>query len=341
MACSEDVSDLILNAYPPGERDRALAFLCGVFGFPSPPDNLAPAVLDWKCFAAHPFDPDSRGYFMLRRDEPASHGILVPGRLLLPGGSACRTAVVIDWASSRTAAGAGILLYRALEKKTDILFGIGGSEDSRRVLPRMGFQAAAPLGIFRAPVRPWRQTGRGWRHWARCGRDWARRLTTPRAAVPAGWTWRRVSSFSGLPALPLPHPDAGSAVFERDALFLDYLLACPAATMSGWLFEKDGRPVGWAVLARRERICRVADAWVDEPELWAGLHTAVLGAAATDPEVATVEAAALPAPRRRALVSAGFFLLHDLPVFLRDPAGRLAGQDPALSLAENDAFYLG
>jgi hypothetical protein len=292
-------------------------------------------VLRWKCFAPHPFWDGSRGYALRYRGEIAAFGCLVPCRFLTGSGTVA-SCNVIDWAASKAVPGAGIMLYRHIQGLTGTMINIGGTEDARHVLPKIGFQARAEIRHYTRVLRPgrhFRQTGfRDWKSPLRLGRDYRELAHRPLA----GLTARRVQSFDGVAVEVLPDPSVTrQVVCARTPESLGYFLACPAARMEAYLLDRDGAPVGYFLLSRVQHECRIADLWIRSTERrdWDAAYGAATAAAGQDTHTTAVSAAAwMPPPAYRRT--------HSEPVFVLDPDGLLGGRnDLAVTFLENDAFY--
>jgi hypothetical protein len=311
-----------------------------VFGVSERHPMFQPAVMRWKCFAPHPFWEGSRGYTLRYKGAIAAFGCVVPCRFLT--GSATVTGCdVIDWAASKMVPGAGLMLYRHIQGIAGTMMNIGGTEDARNVLPRIGFQVRAELRRFTRVLRPWRhmrQAGtRDWKTPLRLARDYRE---MGRGFPGASLTVRRVGSFAGVGAGAFPDPSVtGQVVCARTPESLVYFLACPAASMEAYLFDGPG---GYFVLSRAGHQCRIADLWIRsaEPQAWAQAYAAATAAAAADPNTTEVTAAASQPPQMEALRQTGYRRTHAEPVFVFDPGARL-GERTGLSVGfvENDAFY--
>jgi hypothetical protein len=301
-------------------------------------------VLRWKCFVPHPFWEGSRGYILRHKGAIAAFGCVVPCRFLTATGSV-PSCDVIDWAASRAVPGAGAMLYRYIQRLAGTMINIGGSEEARAVLPRMGFDLRQHRYTYSRVLRPWR-------HFAAGSKDWKAPLSLARAygrlafpirAAVRTLTMRRVDSFQGIAAEIFFDPaNTGQVIRARTPQLLDYFLACPAARMEGWLLEQAGRPAGYMVLSHVGRECRIADLALQsaEAELWTGAYTAATLAALRDPSTTQITAAASLPLQLAALRRAGYRRIASEPIFVLDPGGLLHGSSElALSLAENDAFY--
>jgi hypothetical protein len=300
-------------------------------------------VLDWKCCAPHPFWEGGRGYALRYKGELAAFGCLVPCRFLT-GAATVTSCCVIDWAATKTVPGAGVMLYREIQQLTGAMINIGGTEDARAVLPRMGFRAAQQVDIYTRVLRPWQhfhQTPtRDWKSPLRLARDY-RELARP--ARTTSLTLRRLDRFDHSHAALMPDPAVtGAVVCARTPELLNYCLACPAAKMEAWLFERDRAPIGYCLLSRVGRQCRIADLWIrsSDQRAWSEAYAAATTAARSAPQTTEVQVAA-SLPRQTAAVrQAGYRLTNLEPLFVLDPRAALAGRtDLAISLLENDAWY--
>ena len=115
-----------------------------------------PDVLRWKCFAPHPFWEGSRGYALRYKGAMAAFGCLVPSRFLT-GSATVASCNMIDWAASKAVPGAGAMLYRHIQSLTGTMINIGGTEDARNLLPRIGFAARVERHAYARVLRPWGQ----------------------------------------------------------------------------------------------------------------------------------------------------------------------------------------
>jgi len=322
-----------------------MRFLPAAFGVSDSHRMLQADVLRWKCFAPHPFWEGSRGYALRYKGEIAAFGCLVPCRFLTGSGTVA-SCDVIDWAASKAVPGAGIMLYRHIQGLTGTMINIGGSADACSVLPKIGFQVRAERHSYTRVLRPWRHfrmTGRkDWKSPLRLARDY-RELG--RAAAPAGraLTVRRMDSFDGVPAAVFPDPSVTQQVVcARTPESLNYFLACPAAQMDAYLLELGHAPVGYFLLSRVGRQCRIADLWIRSPDRqgWAEAYAAATAVASADPRTTAVTVAASSPLETGALQQAGYRRTHAEPVFVLDPDRRLGDRhDLAVRLLENDGFY--
>jgi hypothetical protein len=242
---------------------------------------------------------------------------------------------MIDWAASKSVPGAGLMLYKHIQGLAGTMINIGGTDEARRVLPRMGFQVRTELHHYTRVVRPWRHFRHSrldWKSPLRLARDYREVMR----AVGTALAVRRIDSFAGVAGDLFPDPAiTQQVVCARTAESLDYSLACPAARMQAYLIDRGGVPAGYFLLGRVERQCRIADLWIRSAERrdWDAAYAAATAAAGEDPDVTevTVGTSATPPGYRRT---------RSEPVFFLDPQGLLAGRsDLAVSYLDNDSFY--
>src|SRR5579884_3321564 len=150
-------------------------------------------VLRWKCYAPHPFWPGSRSYAARQGDGLVSHGCLMPEPWLTASGQTMATCVV-DWAAKKSAPGAGMLIFREAEALVGTVFAVGGSDDTQRLLPVMGYAKRYSMRHYTRVVRPFaefRSRGdRSWRAPVRLARDIAQ---LARGGTTSNWKTREVS----------------------------------------------------------------------------------------------------------------------------------------------------
>ncbi len=274
----------------------------------------------WKCLAPHPFWDGSRGYVLRYKGTIAAFGCVMPCRFQT-GTETIPACNVIDWAASKAVPSAGILLYRHIQDLTGAMINIGGTTEARQVLPKIGFDARVELQHYTRVLRPlrrFRSAAKDWKSPLRLARDYSELARRPHAETIA--------------------EVARDAVHcSRARELLAYFKGCPAARIT--THEIAG---GEFVLSRVADESRIADLWIssERAEDWAAAYQAALTMAGADPDVSVVSVAASLPAQSAALERCGFRRTHSEPVFVRDPAGRLAGRGGlALSLLENDAFY--
>lgn len=317
--------------------------------------NSEPAHLDWKYWRERSDWPGPRSFVMARGDEILAHAAFIPGACLANGSSSPQqggrtqrvcTRHVIDWAARPTATGAGVSLMKYIGQGTAALLAIGGSAQTRQLLPHLGFRPAGVATCFVRPLHPLRILTRS---------QYPAVKLLPRLARSAYWKMRAPSGYgddwrvrhigSGeLPALEsvLPAPRSGLAVFERGVGLFRYALECPIASMGLYGLEKAGQLRGYFLLAFALRQARLADCWIDsdDPAHWSALIQCAAATAGEHPDAAELAVWASDECMARKLRECGFHERDELPVKVlaaRNP--ELAEATLRVQMLDNDAAY--
>jgi hypothetical protein len=168
----------------------------------------------------------------------------------------------MDWAADPHARGAGWALIKNLTRTFDFVYGIGGEDITRAILPKLGFRTVAEALTWARPIRPLRQMlkhpSRDWRLPPRFARNlWWSQI--PLRQLSSDWA-AFAATAEGF-AIP-----AG----ERDESFFRYLQQCPVATCLTFNIANKGRVVGFFALSVVREQARVAGVWLESPspEIW-------------------------------------------------------------------------
>lgn len=319
-------------------------FLAEVFQLQTMPENLSESALRWKCFEPHPYGPENRGYACFHQGAMVACACLIPIRFLTPQGP-LSAGHIVDWAASRRIPGIGVKLYRHLTTQTGRMLGIGGSKDTRSILPRIGARIHQTSYTWIRVARPWlaqRHAPRDWKSPARLGRDILR--SWPPIPQPSAWSAKAVERFddSSVSSV-LPNPSLlGGIVCERSAALLNYWLKCPAARMEGYLLQRNGVTAGYFLLSLVRGEGRIADLWVqsDSATDWQNAIATAFHAATAHRDVAWVVTMQSVKPAEEALERMRFQRLQE-EVFLLDPGKTIPeGVNIAITMTDYDAFYL-
>ena len=175
---------MALAALSPCHREALVDFLCGAFNLPKTAPFVEPALLRWKYDEPRPDSEGLRSYAWFAAHSPGSvleskdivaHACICPVVYRLGQQDICGS-YLIDWAASRRTPGAGALLLRNVASLFQVLLAIGGSPDTLRILPKLGYRVAGEIAFFVRVVRPWRQFRtdpfpRGWKAPLRLARN--------------------------------------------------------------------------------------------------------------------------------------------------------------------------
>jgi hypothetical protein len=246
------------------DEERLIEFLTRAFATDRRANFLSSAMLRWKYWDPRGDFAEPRSFVMERDGQIIAHVGLWP--VTVRTGARVEHGIhAMDWAAAPQAPGAGVTLLMRLTERYDFVYGMGGSEITRTILPQLGFHTVAEALTWARPLRPWEQIlkhqSRDLRLPLRLGRNvwWSRR---PSTAVPHGWV--------------AVEPSAGrigelvALASERDESFFAYLQKCPVARSLTFHIENDGRKAGFFVLFVVGEQARVAGMWLENPspEIW-------------------------------------------------------------------------
>ena len=241
------------------DEERLTEFLTRVFAADPRADFVSPSMLRWKYWAPREDCPEPRSFVMERDGRIIAHVGLWPVTVRTDAKSE-RGVHAMDWAADTQARGAGVSLFMSLTKSYDFVYGMGGSEMTRSILPKLGFRKVAEALTWARPLRPWRQMLKHQRKDLRLPLRLARNIwwsRIPPRVIPRGWA-------------PV-EPGAGSAGWlaalarERDEFFFRYLQQCPVAPCLTFHIANGGRIVGFFVLSVVGEQARVAGVWLENP----------------------------------------------------------------------------
>lgn len=332
-----------LRATRPEEADGIRVFLARVFRAPQESPAWSRQVLSWKYYEPRPDWEGSRSYVLEAEGGYASHGCVWPVTFA-SASKEIRAAQVIDWAADPAMPGAGVLLRRRVQDLAPVSLAIGGSDATRKVLPRVGYATRGMYRTFVRVVRPFRQflqrhDGPLWKRLARTARNTAWSF----ASMPEEETvWRAepVDRFE----------DSDTAQFgfdfdflapRRTAELLNYLLRCPAAGMKGYRLTRADRLMGTLLLSQLGGQTRLADVQVHsgDPEDWYGAASAATHTAAKLRETCEIAAHSSLELLSAALSACGYRERYDQPVFVSDPEEILPELPLHVTPVDYDDFF--
>ena len=313
--------------------------------------NSEPESVHWKYWQERPDWPGPRSFVMTRGKEILAHAGVVPGAFLFgdsrTGVQRVRALHVIDWAARPSAVGAGASLMKHLGQSTDALLAIGGSAQTLRLLPHLGFRPLGTATCYVRPLHPVRILTPSVHPVSRLLPRFARSLLwslyAPSGRVD-GWTIRRIEAgdLSRVGSL-LPAPTDSMGVLERGKDLFHYLLACPIVPMELYSIEREGQARGYFLLSFALRQARLVDYWVSsgEPADWHALIQCAVARAKQHSSCAELVAWASDSASGKSLLESGFHQRGVLSVQV------LASRNPQLTvpalrvqMLDNDAAYL-
>jgi len=332
----------VLVRSSPEDASKIAAFLCQVF-HAGPEDAVArPEHMHWKYWAEREDWPGSRSFRLEREGVIVAHGAAWPSEVRPPSGPVLRGAQVIDWAGEPSAPGAGLALMKKIAPEyVDLIFALGGSEATRKILPVFGFKPFNEILFFAKPLRPFSQVAthqrRDWRSPARLLRNlgWSWRSTR----LAPGWTSRAVD---GGEIRSWPEPGGGVTVLGRDAQRFRYFARCASIRSQLYMVERDGGEAGYFYLVFVPGQARVADAWSTAGDVgsWMQIYALAITRALEDRGTNEITAWAGLESAQGGLAQCGFecrgrerLMIYD-PQKALDPSARLHFQ-----MVDNDAFF--
>jgi hypothetical protein len=325
-----------------GERASITRFLQDVFHATGGEPGLSAPQMQWKYEdPAAPHAWSCRNFVIERDGRVLAHAGVWPVHMLFDG-ERYSGAHLIDWAGAQDAPGAGVSLLQKIGRAEQVIYGLGGSEMTRKIFPTMGFRPLAKIGYYARPVRPWRQIHthqwrRQWKAPVRLARNawWSRR-----PAISLGQWSARASDPGENPVWPSPRETA--AVCARDAGGFRYLARCPVMRTAFYTLRNGPDAAGYFLLAFVPGQARIADAWTpsDDPQDWQRLFALAEAEALRNPEVAEITTiASLPAALA-ALPARGFRRIKEEDLMAYDPKRILPAVNLHFQLVDNDACYL-
>lgn len=308
--------------------------------------NLDPQHLHWKYWQARGDWTAPRSFVLTDGGEPIAHTAIIPGAAIARERRECFVQM-IDWAARPGEVGAGVALMKYLGQQVGSLLSIGGSKETLRILPHVGFRAAGvatgyvrtlfPTRLLRDLKVPLR------RRLPRFARSVAWTLGAPGTGRTA-WRARRLADVEvGEIAHVFPNHAHATTLVERSTQLLQYMLCCPILPITLYAVECSGDARGYFVLASAPGQSRVIDCWVDSdsPSDWSAMIQCAVAESKRDPQAAEVVIWASDPLLRAVLPACGFHARNEIPLHVR-PAGDgspLAGP-LRVQMLETDTAYL-
>jgi len=320
--------------------------LCKLFDAAGLHPNVGPQELEWKYWRPRGDWPGARSFLLTDEDDALAHAAIVPG-WCAQARQRARIGHLIDWAARPGAAGAGVALLKHIGQQVEALIAVGGSAETRQILPHIGFRPAGAVTGYVRPLFPRRLLSDGTipagRRLLRFARNFrwllaapAARHTESRPLALAADDLRRIDPV-------LPRPAAGRTVIERSAALFAYALACPIVPVRLFGVERSGRVRGYFLLASAPGQVRIADCWMDsaEPADWRAMILCAVAEAQHDPQAAEVAIWASDPVLAQALAGCGFHARFELPVLLRSTHAGLMPREPLrVQMLDSDAAFL-
>jgi hypothetical protein len=309
--------------------------------------NQDPAAQFWKYWQIRGDMSGPRSYVMLRDSNVIAHAGMVPGRY---ASTAQRIPLghVIDWSAHRDFPGAGIALMRSVARRSGALLAIGGTRQTRAILPILGFRTCGTLHRYVRTLRPLQllrnsNANAGWRSMVRLVRNTAWTWTAP-AGISGHWSVRTVTADQ-LATIEnvLPRPTSQIAVLERSVELFRYMLTCPIVPIELHAAYRRQQLCGYFAMALAGSQARLIDVWVasEDPLDWQDLLLSAVREAQRRPQIAEVVVWSTTRQLSDCLNRCGFHSRVSQAVQWLGYEGPLAGASELhLQMLDNDAAYL-
>ncbi|MBW4053392.1 MAG: hypothetical protein HIU85_18405 [Proteobacteria bacterium] len=307
--------------------------------------NSRPQDLHWKYWRQR-FDwAGTRSFVLTDERRIIAHGSAVPGRIAW-GDHRASILQVTDWAASPKSPSAGVSLLGRIGALADIHVSVGGSRDTREIMPLIGFEPLCRITGFVRPLRPWRifASGKrmGWRLAARFLRGLIWKARAPSVELAQCRLLRIGPQQLALLASVFPRPRAGMAVLERSPALFAHALACPMVASELYAIALRGKMRGYVLLTFAPGQARVADIWTqsEDPADWRACIQCAVERAMQHDDVAEIIAwASTPALSARWL-ECGFHARTEEPVLIRQRGALEIPSTVHLQMLDTDAAYL-
>jgi hypothetical protein len=340
-----EAAGFLFSATLASEQAAIGNFLSSAFPNGRQANSFRPEVLFWKYFWRHPEWSAPRSYVLKANEHILAHAGIWPVRLANSSIAIC-AAHVIDWAASRAKPGTGIMLLSDLAVSQDLLLTIGGSCDSRAILPRLGYQSIGELKLYAKVVRPWEQfrstAGHDWKAPLRLARNGAWSLSGMKLA-DKNWRACRIAHFDWSLEPFLNFGSPSEVISQRTIAELNRFLACPAGAFSGFVILRWEQIQGYFMLSQVGRQTRIVDLRIATEDAQCWLQACLLASqtAAELPQTSEIVAGSSSRHVQAVLEEVGFRLRRTDPIFCYDPLN-LLGSDVNLhlSLLDGDACFM-
>jgi len=330
----------VLVQSSPGDAVPIARFLSRIFSA-GPNDVVArPDHMHWKYWEPRTDWRGSRSFHLDRDGAIVAHGAPWPVPVHTPDRAEFVGAQVLDWAADPTTPGAGLSLMKHLAPdQLDLIFALGGSEATRKVLPAIGFKSLNNVSLYAKPLRPFAQIAthqyRNWKSPARLLRNLAWSLASP--APSKDWVSRPVESGE---ITAWPATQNGVTVLGRGSARFEYFAKCNLIQSRLYSVEHMGRQAGYFYLVFVPGQARIADAWAVDSETWKEVYALAIARSSEFPEANEITTIAGLEGAQRALQECGFRCRRTDPLMIFDPKKVL---DPSTRLhfqmIDNDTFF--
>jgi len=327
-----------------GDLGTLRQFLQRAFHSRSDAPFVDPFLMAWKYWDQRGDWEGPRSYVLERDGVMVAHAGIYP---LTFGAGEVRGVQLIDWASAKEAPGAGVALLRKLTSMFDFMYGIGGSEITRKILPACGFVEYVKQWRGARPLRPFQQIlkhqHRNWRLAPRLVRNFLWTVqTTPDGFSHEGWK----SGEIGPEEISKHYYSQGMAdacFSPRPPAFFEYLLRCPAMKIRLYGIQDQSGPKGHFAIGVLRGQARVAGVWLRDPgsKAWQAAFSLARQVSARLEGACEIAVAGTAGPSEQAAIQSGLRIMGHTPVYIPKKGGKLAlPPDFQFQLSDDDSLFL-
>lgn len=257
----------------PQDQEEISSLVQRAIKIPKTATAVDSAFQRWKYWDSHPLMPPSRSYLLEDRAKMVAHGCRWPIQVRTME----RDYVgfqLIDWAADPQYPGAGLQVLRDTCAGSGILFFIGGTNMTKRVLPVFGehlnrsrnksltYNVTGTSDFVSRPLQiigpSFREMPFGWKTGPRFARN-IYRYALPLNRLPKGYHFTQVVA-KDIPEALFPKPSPGFAVSVRTTELFQHIASCPVIKRPMFfLLERQGRPVAYFFLVLTGTQVRTAD----------------------------------------------------------------------------------
>ena len=317
---------------------------------------LLPEPLRWRYFEPRGHWPGPRSLIVRDAGNFTAHIGVITTAFVQPGQPSFNVSAVhpVDWLSTKQGGMLGTLLMLKAFGRADVQYSLGSTASGQRILQGCGFTRVCDVPILYRYFKPAKREVWNLLHGQQrfpknvvmFGLDMARSILgrfnrTPQSAL----TLRPVNEFTGEVETLFHSRQKNVLCSSRSAALLNYFLRHPDKRFQGWMLERSGKAIGFALthIIERDNLVqgKIADCFLaeDDPSLWSeaiGLLTDHLQQSGCDLARTLASAPAM----QQALRASGFFPRGNCGFFLRDTRNLLP-KDRAfhLTMLEGDTSY--
>ncbi len=310
-------------------------------------------ALGWKYFKPRDTRSGPRSFIVQEARNISAHVGVITTAFVSPGnpGFVVNSVYPVDWVSARTGGVLGAMLMFKAFGVAEVQYSLGSTETGQKVLAGCGFREIAEVPIFYRFFKPLKRSVWGLIHGRQkfpknaamfaidMGRSVLRRRKRSRLPVEL----RRVERF-GNEISDLFYSCPGHFICtSRSPELLNYYLSNPSGIFTGWLIERQGRLLGFALTSILNRgairMGNVVDVFLAENDaaLWQSAVERLSGelkAAGSDVARAMCSARWMQCAMR----DNGYFQRGRGTFFLRDPKKLVPLDQPFhLTLIDGDS----